>query len=296
MKRILCLFLMSFSISYAQELPTKKRVLVGSPIRQKPNILKEFLQSLKELDQQTCIIDFCFVDDNTQEESRQQLQSFAQDISAQVFITKADQVNDVYVCNELTHYWSDAIIWKVAHFKDVIFEFALAHNYDYVFLIDSDIVLHPQTIDQLIADNKEIVSEIFWTHWQPGFRKSPQVWLYDTYTQYEVGCGENLTNEDVHLRHNEFISTMLNPGLYPVGGLGACTLISKKALDRGARFKKINNLTFWGEDRHFCIRAAALDIGMWVDTYYPAYHIYRESDLAGVAQYKENCRNGIYQV
>ena len=35
----------------------------------------------------------------------------------------------------------------------------------------------------------------------------------------------------------------------------------------------------FGEDRHFCIRAAALGFTLYVDTHYPAYHIYRESDL-----------------
>ena len=30
----------------------------------------------------------------------------------------------------------------------------------------------------------------------------------------------------------------------------------------------------FGEDRHFCIRAAALGLSLYVDTHYPAYHIY----------------------
>lgn len=279
----------------ADEEITKKRVLIGAPIRQKPAILKEFLNSLLELTTNTFTADFCFVDDNVQDESKNLLIEFAKDSKGRVFISQA-QSNDVYVCNEQTHYWNEAIIWKVARFKDQIFEFTLEHNYDYVFLVDSDIVMHPNTIEQLIRDNKDIVSEIFWTHWQPNSPKSPQVWLYDTFTQYETHCGEQLSGEEVHRRHNDFICMLLNPGVYDVGGLGACTLISKRALEKGARFKKVKNITFWGEDRHFCIRAAALGLDLCVDTHYPAYHIYRESDLAGVAQYKENCRNGVYQI
>src|SRR5690606_16148011 len=56
-------------------------------------------------------------------------------------------------------------------------------------------------------------------------------------------------------------------------------------------FSEIKNLSFWGEDRHFCIRAAALGLSLYVDTNYPAYHIYRESDLEGVWKYKEICSN-----
>lgn len=279
--------------SFTKELKT---VLIGAPVRQKTVILKEFLQSLEELSTTNFVPSYYFIDDNTDEDASNLLKEFYEKHQECTTIVTAQSCGDTYVCNEVTHYWNDRIIWKVAAFKDSIFEAALAKSYDYVFLIDSDIVLHPHTIEQLIDDNKDIVSEVFWTYWQPGQRKSPQVWLYDTYTQYEVGCGENLSNDDVHFRHNEFISMLLNPGLYPVGGLGACTLISKKALEKGARFKKIKNLTFWGEDRHFCIRAAALDLEMWVDTHYPAYHIYRESDLAGIALYKENCINDVYQI
>lgn len=40
-----------------------------------------------------------------------------------------------------------------------------------------------------------------------------------------------------------------------------------------------------GEDRHFCIRAAALGLRLFVDTHYPAYHIYRSADLAGAERF-----------
>lgn len=290
--KTLLLFLLTTPLHFQ----AMKKVLIGAPVRQKPAILYEFLKSLEELSATNFSADFYFIDDNTDAQSTMLLLDFYSRHADNTIVIKAPAAHDVYICNEQTHYWNERIIWKVAAFKDSIFEAALEKSYDYVFLIDSDIVLHPKTIEQLIIDNKDIVSEIFWTHWQPGHRKSPQVWLYDTYTQYEVGCGESLSNEDVHLRHNEFISTLLVPGVYDVGGLGACTLISRHALEKGVRFRKLKNLTFWGEDRHFCIRAAALDLQMCVDTHYPAYHIYRESDLAGVEQFKENCRNDIYNI
>jgi SRSO17 transposase len=63
-------------------------------------------------------------------------------------------------------------------------------------------------------------------------------------------------------------------------------LISRTALEAGVNFSRISNLSFWGEDRHFCIRAAALGLQLFVDTHYPAYHIYRDSDLEGVKSFK----------
>jgi len=276
--------------------PIKKRVLIGTPIRQKPAILKEFLLSLEELNQNSFEADYCFIDDNTDQESAQILDEFLIKHQPRALVSKAENIGDIYICNETTHYWSEQVVWKVAHFKDAIINYAYTNKYDYVFLIDSDIVLYPNTIEQLIADDKDIVSEIFWTSWTPNAPKKPQVWLYDTYTQYEIKYGENLTAEEVNNRHLQFIETMLTPGVYEVGGLGACTLISKHAMEQGVSFKKIKNLTLWGEDRHFCVRALALGLSLFVDTHYPAYHIYRESNLAGVNEFKDNCRNGLYQI
>ena len=53
-----------------------KRVLVGSPIRQTPAILKEFLQSLSSLITDGIELSFLFIDDNQAPESSQQLQKF----------------------------------------------------------------------------------------------------------------------------------------------------------------------------------------------------------------------------
>lgn len=103
----------------------------------------------------------------------------------------------------------------------------------------------------------------------------PQVWLYDEYSMVHKESPEVLNDTEVNKRYNNFIQQLRKPGIYEVGGLGACTLISKQAIDKGVNFTKIYNSSFWGEDCHFCIRAAALGLKLYVDTNYPAYHIYR---------------------
>src|SRR5690606_29619636 len=137
-------------------------------------------------------------------------------------------------------------------------------DYDYLFLIDSDIVLHPQTIHQLLKANKDIISNIFWTKWQPSYPALPQVWMFDQYEQFQKRREEQLSNEQIIYRHQEFLKMLKKPGIYEVGGLGACTLISKRAIKAGVNFKEIKNISFWGEDRHFCIRAQALGFDLFV--------------------------------
>ncbi|ASK61093.1 glycosyl transferase [Virgibacillus phasianinus] len=262
----------------------KKRILVGSPVHQKPEILNEFLLSLTGLKSDSFDLDFFFVDDNNDEKATELLLDFKQH-RERVTIYQSKQEDD-YFCDDQTHYWNEQLVWKVANFKNRIIKKAVEEQYDYLFLIDSDLVLHPMTMEYLVKADKDIVSEVFWTKWQPVSEPQPQVWLVDEYGQWHQERGEELSDKEIAIRYQSFLSMLKIPGLYEVGGLGACTLISKKALTIGVNFNPIKNLSFWGEDRHFCVRAAAMGISLYVDTHVPAYHIYRKDDLKGIDKFK----------
>ena len=57
----------------------KKRVLIGTLVRQKPAILKEYLESIAQLTQDTISIDYAFVEDNLIEESTEMLVRFREE-------------------------------------------------------------------------------------------------------------------------------------------------------------------------------------------------------------------------
>jgi hypothetical protein len=61
---------------------------------------------------------------------------------------------------------------------------------------------------------------------------------------------------------------------------GACTLIKRKVLEAGVNWNPVNNVSFskW-EDRAFCIRAAVHGFEIWLDSHYPARHLYRDSEV-----------------
>ena len=263
-----------------------KKILISSPVHQKPGILKEFLHGLSKLEQANDAIaldiHYFFIDDNENAESSEILAQFKQR-HAQVKIGK-NTLGNIY--NLDSHIWRDDVIAKVAKNKDKFLDYARENDFDFVFLVDSDLVVHPKTLLHLVSLECEIVSEVFWTAWQEGTQEMPQVWLYD---EYDFTNNRTLSQEAKAQVFHEFAHMLRNSkGIYPVGGLGACTLISKPALVKGVSFEKLYNLTFWGEDRHFCIRAAALGIKLFASTYYPPLHIYRESDLGRVSQFWEN--------
>ena len=261
-----------------------RKILIGAPVRQEPDILREFLRSLSELDRTGLEVAFAFVDDNIDAESKDLLRAFAR-LEPTTLLAGEDLEAD-YVKDEFGHVWNDELIWKVARYKDRLLDLGRASGHDAVFLIDSDLVLHPATLRHLIGRGCDIVAEVFWTRWHPTQPDRPQVWLLDVYTLHHQRRDEQLDEDEIERRKMEFFHKLLRPGLYEVGGLGACTLISRRALMTGVSFARIPNLSFWGEDRHFCVRAAALGLRLHADTYYTPVHIYRESELEKVESYR----------
>lgn len=263
------------------------RILIGSTVRQKPEILKEFLQSLAEIDCTDLNCDFLFFDNNELQESSALIQNFK--VSGSSTFIAGEPPRSLYQCTDETHNWSDELIWNVAAYKDFILQYAFLNQYTHVLLVDSDLILHPYTLQQLIAASVDIISEIFWTEWIKGEGIMPQVWMSGQYRF--VSAAHSVSDENAYLQKAaDFVNELKIPGVYQVGGLGACTLVSRRAIGAGARFGRIDNVDYQGEDRHFCIRATVLGIKLYVDTHLPAYHVYREGDLAGIEAYKNNCQ------
>jgi glycosyltransferase involved in cell wall biosynthesis len=238
-----------------------RKVLIASPIRQKPAILRAFLDSLGRLETTGLDVSFAFIDDSEGVERAVLWQFTSQQDDALILDPECDCPGE-YKRDETTHFWDTALMSKLAVFRNRFLQMALDGGYDYLFMVDSDLVLHPKTLAHLVGLGKDIVSEVFWTRWQPNDPPMPQVWLSGQYTTTP-----------------EFVEALKQPGVYPVGGLGACTLISRKAIEAGVSYSEVLGIDLVGEDRHFCARAAALGLEMWADTHYPPKHLYRESDL-----------------
>lgn len=264
-----------------------KRVLVASPICKKYIILKHFIETIDRQFSEGLQIDYFFVDDNEEEESTLLLKKFREKHESCLLI-KAQDKQLKYKEDEQTHYWNEYLVWRLAEIKNGMINYAKEQNYDFIFFVDSDLILNPNTIQHLVSLNLDIVSEVFWTKWTPESIELPQVWLYDHYELVPRARNEQITQEEAHRRLFSLLDTLRRPGLYEVGGLGACTLISKNALNKGVNFSEIKNISFWGEDRAFCIRAQALGLQLYASTYFPPLHLYRDSDIDKVKDFKKN--------
>lgn len=260
------------------------KILVGSPVRQKSRVLKEFLVGLEEAEKGQNKVTYFFVDDNTETASSDLLKTFAE--KNDVIIKKG---SDLY--NEDAHYdghvWHAANLARITVYKNAMISYCIDNGFDYLFLIDSDIVIDKRSMLQLLSNNVDIVSNVFWSQWRKNGILTPQCfWIPDIYIQ-DKAFNVPMTFEEAHAIKMDMVEKLKKPGLYKVDGLGACTMISRKALEMGVSFKEIPNLRIPGEDRPFCIRAGALGIDLYMDSTYPAYHINKEIYLDRVDEFKK---------
>ena len=254
-------------------------VLIASCIRQKPEILKEFLESLDGLEKPEGY-EYFFILSDLEEASRTILIDWCRGKPVE---TETMDFGDTYATDEDTHHWTPKLVSNVIEMKNRILE--KARGYDGLLFVDSDTYLHPKTLTQLLSRGKDIITEISWTRWYANdpLGALPNAWFYHKYGFPRDGL-DRLRNEP----------------LIKVGGFGGLYLLSKKALMAYITPPKIFTSTWegvsfsrtegspddWGEDRFFAIRAKSLGFDLWCDTTIPSFHIYRLSDLPRLRGWK----------
>ena len=223
-----------------------KKILLFSSLKKNKSILDLSINSwLKLIENDDFKFDVLLYDDNFDSESSDYIE---QELSGNEKVKIADFNIDLKENYKGDHLWNTTQIDRISSIKNEAIQYAIDNKYDYLFLVDADLVLNPMTLSHLISLKKHFVFEVFWT----------------------LFFNEPYYNEKTIIK-------LSKKGTYKVGGGGACTLLSKEILLKGINFNRLQSLNFNGEDRHFCTRAQALGYSVFVDTHYPAYHIFDNS-------------------
>ena len=259
------------------------KILIASPVYQKKEILSSFLLSLTQLNQEDLLVSYLFIDDNTDVISSNLLSSFVSLHGGTVLPApkKIARDDDPNTSNRLK--WNDELIWHVARMRNTIMDYAHNHNYDYLFMTDTDLILQPQTLQHLVAAQKDLISEVFWTDWRESDffsmtdiqNRFPQVWDNG---QFDF-ADPNLNDEDYRREGIKWLKRLLQPGVYSVGGLGACTLFSSNVLRSDLRYIQVQDLNLRGEDRHFSVLAQRKGFTLWADTHAEPLHVFSTSEI-----------------
>lgn len=230
------------------------KILIGGPVRQELDIFTEYIKSVRALELPDGYTAECHFIFNECDLSHLLLPNETYEII---------NTGSEYSCNEKEHVWSKSNYDHMSFLRNHMLDHALTGDYDYYFLADSDLILHPETLRHLLSLNKDLVGELFWTEYVPG---GGDFWI-------------NAWEYDQCYSERESIRKWIyEPGIYPCGGTGACFLISKKVIKAGVNYTPIHNLRcLYGEDRWFCIRAVVNGFDIFVDNQCRPLHLYRRS-------------------
>jgi len=235
----------------------EKRILITAPVRQCIEIFQEYLWSLNRLNiPENYKINKYFYLHNS-EHLKELLQPNEYEIIND---------NSLYKYNEHTHIWNPENFKAVAIMRTKALEKARKEKYDYIFSIDSDVILRKNTLIELLEDNKKFISKIFWNAYDESL---PNLFVPNCYEG-------RLTNKQMILDYNR----LKKDGIYETGVIGACTLISNEIFNNEyINYFPIKNLSSsdW-EDYAFCIRIQTIfqgKIKAYIDTKNPVKTLYR---------------------
>ncbi len=228
------------------------RILLGVPVHQDEDIFRAYLASLDRLViPEGCTLDRIFYLHNARH--------------LEPLLKPTDRVlynDNPNTCrrDDATHHWEAQNLTEVARMKNAILDICIREGYDFWFLVDTDLILHPNTLKTLLSRDKDIIGGVFWTEWVEG----------------TGDLGPNCWDQD--------FSTIVNknryrvPGVHETGGTGALMLVKGKVLEK-VNYNPISNLSFsiW-EDRAFAVRALVHGYQSYIDTTLPARHLYRRAD------------------
>lgn len=246
MKRTSFLFFLFFLSLMGDE---QARVLVGCFFGKHVYMSEQFFCMLRRLERGNIVVNYHFIGDCAHAKKNAALIKQATVQVVPVAMMSAGEY-EVQCKNDLIH---------------------LARNqgYDFLFLLDAPICLHKKTLLHLMAQKKDIIGEICYARNKQKLVPT-NVWLQDDGHLYTQEMTDELSKKDVKQRSDAFCAQLHDPGVYEVGGVDHCVLMSRKVLSTDIGFSPIYNLTFKRVGVHFCLRAMALAFDLFVDSKYPA--------------------------
>jgi glycosyltransferase involved in cell wall biosynthesis len=151
--------------------------------------------------------------------------------------------------------------YNIAQIRNLMADYTIRNNFDYMFWVDSDIVLPRDTLVKLLGHNKDIVSGVY-------IQRKPDHKTPEVYLPTEFGGMRNATAEEV-----------ANPQLLEVAGCGfGCVLTKREVLsDIGypqfAYKSALDHKDTVSEDVDFCMKAAQKNYKVYVDTSIKCDHL-----------------------
>lgn len=220
----------------------KGKVFVGSPIRNRGWVFERHIKAL--LEQTDVEMEFCYVLNDSTDNTQELLDKYGINYVTHNLGGHTGHVRGKYSYDSL------------AKLRNRLIEEFLNSDCNYLFSIDSDIIIPKGSLGKLIDNDKDICSMLLRNH--------PHIKAH------------NVMSNGRHLKY-------IPHGLIECDLTGAVYLIKRKVIESGVRYANNRN----GEDVPFCSNAKRLGFKLYCDTTLTPIHAYTEEvDLVATADFK----------
>ena len=238
-----------------------KKILITAPVHQDIKIFKEYLWSLNRLE----IPEGYEVHKYFYLHNADNLKKFLKLNEYEIFNDNIQIKQD-----DKTHIWEKENFNIVSKMRTKALEYARENDFDYIFSVDSDVILHKKTLIDLISREKDAIAKIYWTAWN-----NEQPW------NIMPNCYDSRDEEGKLIYFDDYNKYKII-GTYETQVTGAAILISSRVFNEPLINYypiKILSSSYW-EDFAFCIKCKCIipNFKFYIDTIHPAKHLYRKKD------------------
>jgi len=221
-------------------------IMIGCPVRNRDWILPKYLKCIYEIDYPKEKIIPCFIVNDSTDNSEKILNDFMIEHGHEykdfiIYIKNLGQVED-----KRQYEIRQKIYHSLAKLRNRLLNCAIDKNVDYLLSVDSDILVPPHILKNLLADDKDIVAAQIWND---SGQKYPNIMIE---------------------KNGKFVHYFDFPkqSLFKCDVTGAVYLIKKKVLN-SIRYEYHKQ----GEDVGFCLSARNKGFEIWVDSRVQCKHI-----------------------
>lgn len=175
-------------------------------------------------------------------------------------------------------------ILRVISSRNMILQYALDNNYDYVLMLDSDVIVPKNILKELLKDNKDIVSGLYYNYFNidSKIKLMPVAWKYFTPEEFDelkhlgfVTEVMKITDIKHYLTEEEINTNLTIEVALPSPG---CMLIKKKVFEK-VKYAQLfinNQPSITGEDIYFIESARSLGFVPYCNTRIRCEHLVSE--------------------
>lgn len=240
------------------DIPT---VVVGCPVRDRAWILPYYLEHISKLDYDTRRLIPCFVVNDSSDRTEEILRKWAYENSSRYSKVIIEVFNQGQIPDRRTQEVRNRIYHSLANVRNKFLEIACNNGADYVFSIDSDILVPPNALKDLLKHNKDIIAAQIWND---ASKRYPNI----------------LIDQNGVIRH--YFNFPKNQ-LFRCDVTGAVYLISRKVVVSGVKYGYHHQ----GEDIAFCKDAKAKGFEIYADSNIYCEHIMNQERLSAAIKKPE---------